>query len=85
MRHLFVVIMFLLWPGIVGAEEPLWSCPRTLVFERVEVQLLNWELTRDRKTPSGSRQTSIAGFGTALLSVAQIAEVANSRGRQSLP
>ena len=31
-------------------EERTWSSPKTYNFEQFEVQILNWELTRDKKT-----------------------------------
>jgi hypothetical protein len=49
MRKLLTFIAVLTLSSFVLGEEPAWKYPQTFVFESVEVNLLNWEITRDRK------------------------------------
>jgi len=45
-----LLLCFVLLTGCLTAEETLWSYPLTFESQDVRVQLLNWELTRDKKT-----------------------------------
>ena len=50
MKPSSILLTLVLLTSLSGAEEALWSAPRRLLHREVEVQILNWELTRDRKT-----------------------------------
>lgn len=50
-RYLAGVCLWLVlsW-SVVSAQETFWSGGLTFTHDQVEVQLLNWELTRDKQT-----------------------------------
>ncbi len=48
-RFILAIASYSLFLCPTLAEERDWTYPLSLVFNEVEVQILNWEVTRDRK------------------------------------